>query len=116
MRRLLLVPAVLLAVGSIAACGGGDASPGTTKAGYDVTIAGYAFAPTPLTVTPGQVVKVDNLDQAVHDVTSDTAGLFETTALTQNSAATFTAPKTPGTYTFGCSFHPDMHGTLIVKG
>jgi plastocyanin len=26
-----------------------------------------------------------------------------------------TAPSQPGEYPFHCSYHPNMHGTLIVK-
>lgn len=28
---------------------------------------------------------------------------------------TFTAPTTPGSYAYHCTFHPGMHGTLVVK-
>jgi len=115
----LLTVALLLggAVMGLAACGGagGAASPGASRAGYDLTIAGYAFGPATLTVAPGRLVRVVNADRAVHDVTSDTKGLFATMALSKDAAGTFTAPTTPGRYTYGCSFHLDMHGALIVR-
>ena len=115
-RLLAVLPVAALSAAALAACGGGgDATQGSQRAGYDVTIAGYAFAPTPLTVDPGQTVKVVNSDQAVHDLTSDTKGLFTTTALTKDADGTFTAPKTAGTYTYTCSFHLDMHGSLVVR-
>ncbi|WP_155855688.1 cupredoxin domain-containing protein [Arthrobacter sp. 9MFCol3.1] len=28
---------------------------------------------------------------------------------------TCTAPAKPGSYTYHCTFHPGMHGTLVVK-
>jgi plastocyanin len=30
-------------------------------------------------------------------------------------SATFTAPNKPGNYKFHCTFHSNMHGTLVVK-
>ena len=28
---------------------------------------------------------------------------------------TFTAPTKPGSYAYHCTFHPGMHGTVIVR-
>ena len=33
---------------------------------------------------------------------------------TQQGTGTFVAPSTPGSYPFGCTYHPDMAGTLVV--
>lgn len=69
-----------------------------------------------LTVTPGQKITVTNGDAAAHTLTSTSAGLFDTGRINASGGTgTFTAPTTPGTYPFGCTFHPDMAGTLIVK-
>ena len=47
-------------------------------------------------------------------VTSDTAGLFNED-IEAGETETITVPNEPGTYTFHCTYHPSMHGTLTVK-
>lgn len=69
-----------------------------------------------LTVKAGQQVVVTNQDSASHTLTSTTGGVFDTGTIPPGGGKkTFTAPSTPGSYPFGCAFHPDMAGTLVVK-
>ncbi|MCU1588690.1 MAG: plastocyanin [Frankiales bacterium] len=132
-RALLLVPALALV---LAGCGNSSdnstvtppqassSTPaGTTAAstapagtaGIALTIQGFAYDPTPLTVAPGAKVAVTNRDSAEHTATSDKKGLFEADDVAQGKTVSFTAPTTAGTYTFYCKYHSSMHGTLIVK-
>jgi plastocyanin len=67
-------------------------------------------------VTPGQKVPVTNADSAEHTATSDVAGLFAADDIKNGKTVTFTAPTKAGTYTFHCTYHASMHGTLVVKG
>jgi plastocyanin len=80
-----------------------------------MTIASFRYDPTPLTVAPGTVIPVKNLDGPEHTVTSDTTGLFLADDVAHGKTVTFTAPSKPGTYSFHCEYHATMHGTLIVK-
>jgi plastocyanin len=82
-----------------------------------ITIQDFAFG-APLTVKPGAMITVTNMDGAAHDVASDDAGKFRTPLLNQGENATFTAPTAPGTYKFSCTVHAQMRGTgtLIVHG
>lgn len=69
-----------------------------------------------LTVKPGQLVAVTNQDTAPHTLTSTNDGVFDTGAIAASGGTkTFTAPSKAGSYRFGCTFHPDMSGTLVVK-
>jgi plastocyanin len=80
-----------------------------------ITIAGYAFNPTPLVVKPGARIPVTNTDSVTHDIASDSPGLFKAVDVVRGTPVTFTAPTTPGTYTYFCSYHPKrMHGSLTV--
>ena len=106
-------PVVPLVATSSAATQSNSAPPAV--AGTALTIASFAYDPTPLTVAPVAVVTVTNNDQAAHTVSSDKAGLFLADKVTKGVPVTFTAPAQPGTYTFFCAYHPKMHGTLIVK-
>jgi plastocyanin len=54
-----------------------------------------------------------NMDGEAHTVTSDT-GAFDVKA-PASATVTFKAPMTPGRYPFHCTYHSNMHGTLVVK-
>jgi hypothetical protein len=56
---------------------------------------------------------VTNKDASAHTVTADSIGAFDTAAQA-NSQVTFTAPTEPGAYPFHCTYHPNMHGQLVV--
>jgi plastocyanin len=58
---------------------------------------------------------VDNRDSQTHTATSDRAGLFDSGNAEKGTPVTFKAPSKGGTYTFHCTIHPSMHGTLVVK-
>ena len=78
-----------------------------------ITIANMNFG-APITVAGGAQVSVKNDDSAEHSVTSDTAGKFDM-EVEGKEQGSFTAPTEPGEYPFHCTYHPSMHGTLIVK-
>jgi plastocyanin len=129
MSRRTQAVVALLAAGTLAGCAssssggsGGSAagasaapatSPSAAVAADALTIAGFSYSPTPLTVRPGQVVTVTNSDSVEHTVTSDLQGLFDAAA-EHGTPITFKAPMKLGTYTFHCAYHASMHGTLVV--
>jgi plastocyanin len=78
-----------------------------------ITIANMSFG-GPITVPPGASITVKNDDSVEHSVTSDTAGKFDV-EVEGKEQGTLTAPSEPGEYAFHCTYHPSMHGTLIVK-
>jgi plastocyanin len=78
-----------------------------------IVIDGFRFGDQ-VTVAPGAQVTVVNKDSAEHTVTSDNAGTFDT-EVKGNGRATFSAPTTPGSYPFHCTYHPSMHGVLVVQ-
>jgi plastocyanin len=58
---------------------------------------------------------VKNEDVQAHTVTSDEAGAFDVPVDGGGATVVFTAPTKPGTYTYYCTYHGNMHGTLVVK-
>jgi plastocyanin len=80
-----------------------------------ISIAGFQFSPSTLTVKVGAPVKVINNDSVGHSVTSDDGTSFDTRILPQGQSAEFRAPTKPGSYPFHCTAHPMMTGTLIVE-
>lgn len=79
-----------------------------------VPISNFAFSPSSVSVRAGQTVTWVNQDSATHDVTS-TGGpaQFASGPLAQGQSfsQTFSAP---GTYSYFCSIHPQMTGTVTV--
>ncbi|GAY17873.1 cupredoxin domain-containing protein [Mycobacterium sp. shizuoka-1] len=87
------------------------ASP-AAAAGPTIGIAGMKYT-TPASVAPGATITVTNGDGAEHTVTADSGNAFDV-EVDGNGTATFTAPTQPGTYAFHCTYHPMMHGQLVV--
>ena len=96
-----------------AASSNAAASATATAAGPKISIADMKFS-APLTVTPGATVTVVNSDSVEHTVTADSGNAFNA-EVGDNGTATFTAPTQPGTYAYHCTYHPMMHGQLIVQ-
>jgi plastocyanin len=89
--------------------------PQASAANQSVTMAHYAFSPASLTVRVGDAVTWTNTDPAPHDVTTTSAPVpihSPTLKTGMTWSYTFT---TPGTYTYICSIHPDMHATIVVQ-
>lgn len=119
-KTALLISALLLFTGC-APSGGGTATsspPVTATAGAQpaatITIKDFGYG-GPITVAPGATVAVTNMDSAGHTVTSDKDAAFDVKVSGHGGTGTLTAPAQSGTYPYHCSYHPDMHGTLIVK-
>lgn len=88
----------------------------TTTAGPVITIKNFAFAGT-LTVKPGAKVTVINNDSTAHTLTDKKTKKFDTGNIDGGGAkGTFTAPAKAGKYPFGCTYHSEMAGALIVQG
>lgn len=78
-----------------------------------ISIKDYTFSPKSLTVKPGETVYVTNSDVVIHTVTSD-EGIFDSGLVGTDEVKSFTAPTTAGTYSYHCTPHPNMKGTLVV--
>lgn len=125
----------LAAAFGLAACSGsGSASPATTDAPASqapsaatavcatstdtatvaATIEGFAFQPSTVEATVGDVISFTNKDSAPHTVTLDddpcTTGSINGDV---PAALTFSAP---GSYPFHCQIHPRMTGTFEITG
>jgi plastocyanin len=79
----------------------------------DVKIDNFAFAPQSLTIKAGATVTWANEDDIPHTVVAS-GKQFRSKALDTGDKFTF-AFTTPGVYTYFCSLHPHMTGTIIVQ-
>lgn len=132
-RRMLAATAPLLATivvatgcGSSSKAGGSPAtgsdqmssmpgSAGSTTATGDMTIdiKNFSFMPMSATVTVGTKVTWKFEDSAAHTVKADD-GSFTSPALSNGQTFSHTFTKA-GTYSYICSIHQYMHGTIVVK-
>jgi plastocyanin len=128
-RKSLLITAVALAVLALAACSTTSGATTTTTAGATTTTAGttttadssttvtihnLAFEPGTLTVTVGTTVTWVNNDGMAHTVTADD-GTFDSGSLAAGKTFQFTFDQV-GDFTYHCSIHSTMQGTISVKG
>jgi plastocyanin len=125
----------ILVTALLAACGGGDGSdlvqPGT-RPPNSISIVSRAetkgtaaFAPNPLTVPLGGVVRWYNDDNAaaagqyggidgtIHSIVADDNISFASGNIIPRATFEHTF-ATAGTYTYHCTIHPAMRGTITV--
>jgi plastocyanin len=86
---------------------------GPAVAATAVSIDNFAFKPAAITVKAGTAVTWTNNDEEPHTVVDGAHDLKSPVMGNQGATFTFTF-TTPGTYSYNCSIHPFMHGTVEV--
>ena len=89
-----------------------DAGDGAKK--NQIVIKDFHFTPETLTVKSGEKITWINRDEEPHTVVSVQKQFKKSTALDTDQQFTITAGA-PGTYTYFCSVHPKMTGTIVVE-
>ena len=116
-RLSLLAAFVALAA---SACGSSSPASPTVAAAPDVIISilgvrgSASFAPSPTTMRVGQTVAWQNTDTIAHDATQD-AARFATATVNAGATSAPVTMSTAGTFTYHCSIHPGMIGTITVQ-
>jgi plastocyanin len=98
---------------SMSSMGSSSAGSSASPAAVVIHISKFAYK-SPASVSPGATVTVMNMDGEAHTVTADSGSAFDI-KIDPGASSTFTAPMKPGTYAFHCTYHGNMHGTLVVK-
>lgn len=78
-----------------------------------VKVSGLGFEPAVLTVHRGDRITWENTDLIVHTVTAS-AHEFDSGDLAGGRSWSFVVQQR-GTLKYGCRYHPNMKGTLIVR-
>ena len=126
MPRRLAIGSIAAALALSIACGSSSSptSPSTSTSaqgpGIDFTIningnlGSGSYSPTPLTMRVGQAVNWHNLDSITHTATLN--GAFDSGSIPAFSAHdnAVTMSKA-GTFTYHCTIHPGMIGTIVVQ-
>ena len=82
-------------------------------AGAEVKIDNFSFTPETLTVPVGTQVTWTNRDDIPHTVVSEDKTI-KSQALDTDEKFSHVFDK-PGTYSYFCSIHPKMKGTIVVQ-
>jgi len=81
------------------------------RAGNEVLISNFTFTPATLAIRSGEKVRWVNVDAVAHTV--DLSGVVSSVLIRGDTyTQTFAAA---GTYSYTCSIHPFMHGTIVVS-
>jgi plastocyanin len=89
-----------------------DGADGATK--NQIVIKDFHFTPETLTVKSGETITWINRDEEPHTVVSVEKQFKKSGPLDTDEVFTITAGA-PGTYTYYCSVHPKMTGTIVVE-
>ena len=108
MWAMLAVAVLAASAVSVSAIAGFAAVPAAKKP--VVTIKGFEFKPSPLTVKAGTKITVKNSDSTTHTFTAN-KGAFDAGKIDSGDSATITVKK-PGTYAYHCEIHNFMKGTI----
>ncbi len=96
---------------------GGGSSPAAmvniTKGAWDQANASKAYSPNAITIKAGESVMWMNGDELAHTVTADN-GSFDSGFIDPGGSYTYTF-TTAGAFTFHCTPHPWMKGTVVVS-
>jgi plastocyanin len=107
--------AALLSGSSLFALTGEMKDASSSGAGQSkIEIKDFAFNPQTITVKSGEKITWINRDEEPHTVVSVEKQFKKSSALDTDQEFTITAGA-PGTYTYYCSVHPKMTGTIIVE-
>jgi len=92
--------------------GNAPAPSGEAVRSEKVEISDFAYNPDPVTIQVGGKVIWKNEDSTSHTATADD-GSFDIGPIEEGKLKSETF-KQPGTYSYHCTIHPSMHGTIRV--
>lgn len=113
-RVLILVTVLAFAITACDADGAGSAD--STAGGEErVEMANLAFSPESLTVAAGTTVTWENTDSALPHTSNSDDEVWASGTLNGGDEFSFTFDEA-GTFTYFCTIHPSMTGTIVVDG
>jgi len=109
--------ALLCGIGSLSLVAFGGEMKNTDSSGdgqNKIEIKDFAFNPQTITVKSGDKITWINKDEEPHTVVSVEKQFKKSPALDTDQQFTIVAGS-PGSYTYYCSVHPKMTGTIVIK-
>jgi len=118
LRNVYTLAFFLISAVLASSCGSSSPTSPTTSADVTITIQGdrgnQSYSPPSATVTAGQTVAWHNGDSTSHTATQD-SGQFNTCTINGGGNSAPVTMSTRGTFTYHCTIHPGMVGTITVQ-
>ncbi len=116
MRLGGLAVAVTISVAAVAACGDSTGSGGNGGRSNNISVSNNVFNPTPDTAAAADTVVFTWVNASnSHNVTWLTGpGTLPTNSSTMTTG-TYKAKLAAGTYTYHCTIHSGMNGTIVAQ-
>jgi amicyanin len=89
-------------------------TPTTSSQTHSITISGFAFSPSTLTIKKGDTVTWTNQDSTPHTIVSDSGNEISSVSLLKGNTYSHTF-NSAGTFDYHCSIHPSMKAKIIVE-
>ena len=80
-----------------------------------ITMVDFAFDPSCIKVSASESLTLVNEDTSAHRFVLEGGAVDEVVDVAQTVKVKSLSDIAPGTYAFGCGFHPPMKGTLVVE-
>ena len=111
-----LAVAVTISVAAVAACGDSTGSGGNGGRSNNISVSNNVFNPTPDTAAAADTVVFTWVNASnSHNVTWLTGpGTLPTNSSTMTTG-TYKAKLAAGTYTYHCTIHSGMNGTIVAQ-
>ena len=109
--------AVLLGMLLVAGCTQSPAGNPPPAGVNEVKISGFAFVPQTITIQKVQAVSWTNEDAVIHQIAADPGqpDISDLSSSSMNKGGTYSYTfSKAGTWTYHCSIHPSMKGTVVV--
>lgn len=111
-RSPFAVLGTVLVFSTMVGCSSDIAEPAAPPVPNQVTVADRSYSPSEITVSVGETVTwVFDDGGMAHDVVADDRAFRSPLMVSSTFTHTFTEP---GTYSYHCTPHPDMIGSVIV--
>lgn len=114
MRFARAAVAVAIGIGMIGACSSSSTGPSGGGHTTNISVRNNSFSPTPDTVPAGQVTFTWETPSNGHNVTWLTGPALPSNSITMSSGQ-YQAILQLGTYTYHCTIHAGMSGTIVVQ-
>ncbi|MGB3772192.1 MAG: plastocyanin/azurin family copper-binding protein [Rhodococcus sp. (in: high G+C Gram-positive bacteria)] len=112
MKKLFVLLAAVVTLLGLTACSSGDS--GSAAPAMTVTVENMAYNPESVTIKKGDTVEWVFADNGLpHDVVEDDTEMFKSELLSEGTFS-YTFDEV-GTFTYHCTPHPMMVGTVVVE-
>lgn len=89
-------------------------SPNSASKIENIVINNFAFSPSSFTIKKGDTIIWTNMDSASHTVVSDSGNEISSGSISKGKTYSHTFDNI-GTFSYHCSIHPSMKGTIVVQ-